>query len=372
MKNFLSLVLSFFIIMASVPVVAVIYKDEILAKTAKVNEAALQEAAGENASEKSEATEKSEAAEKSEKAETSEPTAKAAPAAAGAQSAATAKPDKVKVLLHENKKVVSVKTEFYIISVLAKEIDIASPAEALKAQAVCIYTFLLRARAQSESREYDITDDPAHHQSFLTEAALKKFWGEQYKANYQKLAGIVQAVDGIYLDYAGEPALAAYHSSNAGLTESAESYWGEAYPYLQPVESIGDALCADYKQAVAFTPAQLKKALATLKDKKFRFAESPSDWLGSADYTPSHTVKSLTVGGTALSGRELRQACKLKSSFFTVTYKGGKFIFTVSGYGHGVGMSQEGAKYMAALGFSYREILLHYYNGVAIKGANAV
>ena len=51
MKNFLSLVLSFFIIMASVPVVAVIYKDEILAKTAKVNEAALQEAAGENASE---------------------------------------------------------------------------------------------------------------------------------------------------------------------------------------------------------------------------------------------------------------------------------------------------------------------------------
>ncbi len=78
------------------------------------------------------------------------------------------------------------------------------------------------------------------------------------------------------------------------------------------------------------------------------------------------------IGGITLKGSEMRSALELKSSVFTVIYKNGKFIFTTDGYGHGVGLSQAGAQYMAKLGFSYKDIIYHYYNGVEILGGNNV
>ncbi|MBR0413572.1 MAG: stage II sporulation protein D [Clostridia bacterium] len=358
MKNFFTLVLSFAIIMASVPAVSLFYKDEFLSKSEHLAAAAPSAAAGESAGEKSETTSK-------ESAKTT-----TQPAAASAASSAAVS-DKVRVLLHKENKVVTVSTAFYVISVLAKEIDIAAPTEALKAQAVCIYTFLKHSAAGS-SANYDITDNPATHQSFLSKKALQKFWGESYEENYKKLQKIVAAVSGLYLEYGGKPALAAYHSSNAGMTESAANYWGEDYPYLRATESIGDSLCNTYAQKVRLKPAALQKALAGLKGKDFHFPDSPSDWVGTIRKTPAGTVTDIELGGVSLTGRELREALGLKSSFFTLKYQKGQFVLTVSGYGHGVGLSQEGAKYMARLGFTYRDILLHYYNGVAIKGENAV
>ena len=94
--------------------------------------------------------------------------------------------------------------------------------------------------------------------------------------------------------------------------------------------------------------------------------------MGAVKTTPSATVSAIEIGGVALTGREVREALKLKSPFFTIRYQNGKFVFKVSGFGHGVGLSQEGAKYMAKLGFNYRAILLHYYNGVAIKEENSI
>ena len=258
------------------------------------------------------------------------------------------------------------------IPTLAKEIDINAPDEALKAQAVCIYTFLKHAREQKDASDYDITDNPAHHQAFLTRGQLHTFWGENYEANYQKLQKIVAAVKGQYMSYKGQTVLAAYHSSNAGRTESASVYWGENYPYLQPVTSIGDTLCPAYMTKVVFSPEEFKSALSKAKDKTFHFPESPSDWLGEINTSPSGTVTDVTLADVTLTGREMRDLLSLKSSFFTLRYVGGNFLLKVSGYGHGVGLSQEGAKYMASLGFSYKDILCHYYNGVEIKEENAV
>ena len=355
MRFFLSLVLSFIILLAAVPAVSLFYKDEILTKNESIVQAL---------EEKEQTAAKEEPAQK--KAEKSEEISAAVSTSAKRKSAV------VKVLLHAKKEIVTVSREFYIVSVLAKEIDIASPDEALKAQAVCIATFLKRTSAGLSDKDYDITDNPAVHQSFLTEAALKKFWGGSYEKNYKKLQKIVAAVDGQILIFEGKPALAAYHSSNAGTTESAENYWGEAYPYLVAVPSIGDTLCKDYRTEVRFSPKELQKKLVTIKGKSFDFPESPSDWLGETALTPSGTVQTLTIASVPLTGRELREALGLKSSFFETQYQNGEFVFTVSGYGHGVGLSQEGAKYMAKLGFTYEDILLHYYKGVEITRENKV
>lgn len=346
MRNFLCLALSFMIIIAAVPAVSLFYKDEVLTKTEtdlSVN-ANLPETKNEENAAKQEEN--------------------------NVTQTSTGTGSKVKVLLHKSGKIIKVSKLFYIISVLAKEIDISSPDEALKAQAVCIQTFLKRTAENLKEEKYDISDDPAVHQSFLSSDELKKFWGESYDKNYKKLETIAKSVEGQYLSFGGETVLAAYHSSNAGRTESAENYWGQKYDYLTAVESPGDKLCRDFKNSFKFTPAELKKKLATLGEKHFTFPESPSDWVGTKDVTPSGTVKSIEIGSEILSGREIRKALGLKSSFFEIEYKNGSFIFTVSGYGHGVGLSQEGAKYMAKLGFDYKTILTHYYKGVEILTEN--
>ena len=79
------------------------------------------------------------------------------------------------------------------------------------------------------------------------------------------------------------------------------------------------------------------------------------------------TVVSQTVGGVSLTGREWRERCGLRSACFTVTYADGEFRFAVKGYGHGVGMSQYGAQFLARSGYTWEEILHHYYTDVEIR-----
>lgn len=193
MRNFLCLALSFMIIIAGVPAVSLFYKDEVLTK--------------------SESTLKTAALPKENK---TEPKPQQTQNEKIKENGA-----KVKVLLHKSGKIIKVSELFYIVSVLAKEIDISSPEEALKAQAVCIQTFLKRTAENLKDEKYDISDDPSVHQSFLTKDELKKFWGESYDKNFKKLEKTVKSVEGQYLSFGGETVLAAYHSSNAGRTESA-------------------------------------------------------------------------------------------------------------------------------------------------------
>ena len=78
--------------------------------------------------------------------------------------------------------------------------------------------------------------------------------------------------------------------------------------------------------------------------------------------------KSFTLGGERFSGVELRTLFSLRSTAFTLDYDG-DFRFTVTGFGHGVGMSQYGAEVMAEEGSDYREILAHYYPGTELETA---
>ena len=67
-----------------------------------------------------------------------------------------------------------------------------------------------------------------------------------------------------------------------------------------------------------------------------------------------------------MGGTTLRGALSLRSASFTVDYGDGQFSITTHGYGHGVGLSQYGAKSMAEGGASWREILTYYFPGCEI------
>ena len=75
----------------------------------------------------------------------------------------------------------------------------------------------------------------------------------------------------------------------------------------------------------------------------------------------------MTIGGVTVTGAQARTIFGLRSATFTLTYADGTFTFSVTGFGHGVGMSQYGADAMAEEGKTYSEILQHYYTGVTVE-----
>jgi stage II sporulation protein D len=70
------------------------------------------------------------------------------------------------------------------------------------------------------------------------------------------------------------------------------------------------------------------------------------------------------LGETEVSASKFREEFGLKSCFFDIEYDDGEFTVTCYGHGHGAGMSQYGADYMARQGSSWRDILKHYYKGI--------
>ena len=269
-----------------------------------------------------------------------------------------------RVLITDTGKVEKIGRTEYLFGTVASEMGADCPAEALKAQAVACYTYALYRKNENSDKDYDLTDSPDTDQKYQSRAALMQKWGD----NAEKYAAAVdsavsQTLGYVITDADGAPILAAYHAVSSGRTESAQVVWGQDYDYLQPVESIGDLLSPDYLSVRKFTEAELAEKLS----EKVALTGDASAWIGGGDYSDSGTVISYTFGGTKIDGSYIRDALGLRSAAFDVSYKDGEFVFNVKGWGHGVGMSQYGARYLASTGSTFVEILSHYYTGCKMK-----
>ena len=149
------------------------------------------------------------------------------------------------------------------------------------------------------------------------------------------------------------------------MTEASENVWGTALPYLVAVDSSTDLNADNYLYTVQFTAEQMQQALAGLG--LLPDPAAPASWFGEAALTPSGYVASLPVCGQNVTGPALRKALGLRSACFTVQYQEGSFLLTTKGYGHGVGLSQWGAKALAEQGQSAEEILAHYFPGTELR-----
>lgn len=253
----------------------------------------------------------------------------------------------------------------FLIYTVAAEMPASYPTEALKAQAVASYTYYTyqKNRELEGLHGADFADPPSSFPASYSAESLKERWGKQYQAYLKKIADAVDAVDGELVRFEGKPIFAAYHSCNSGRTESAKVVWGVDYRYLQSVNSAGDALSPHASSTVTVSDKAFAAAFPDLK-----LEGDAGKWItGTPTVSNAGTVTAITIGGKEFSGREVRTALSLKSACFTVKHEKEGFIFTVSGYGHGVGMSQYGAKALADQGFTYKEILTHYYRDTEVK-----
>lgn len=263
--------------------------------------------------------------------------------------------------------VISVSMADWLPGVVAGEMPASFEDEALRAQAVAARTYILsRGRTGVLAHpDADVCDDPGCCKAHSDEALLREKWGDKYDEYWARMQRAVRDTDGQYLEYGGEAIQALFHSSSAGRTEDSGAVWN-ALPYLVSVTSpeTGEDV-PNYVSGLSLTVTDFAGKLREAGE-IVDLSGTPDTWVGDIRLDDSGRVESAVIGGAELTGTRLREIFGLRSTAFTLEYVNGGFTFTVTGYGHGVGMSQYGANVMAKEGRSYEEILAHYYPGTEL------
>lgn len=251
-------------------------------------------------------------------------------------------------------RVVSLELEDYVIGVVGAEMPALFNSEALKAQSVIARTYALKANSMGR-----VLSDNESTQSYKDNGELSNLWGGNYDSYYNKVRDAVNSTKGVYLTYNGNYIEAVYHSTSNGRTEDSSNVWGNYFPYLVSVESSFDNTNPSFSISKSFSYSELSSKLGININ-----ASSEFNILG---YTSGGRVSSVSIDGVEFSGISFRSKLGLRSADFDIDKSTDGIIVTTRGYGHGVGMSQYGANGMAKAGYSYRDILLHYYPGVSIE-----
>ena len=255
----------------------------------------------------------------------------------------------------------------YLWRVVAAEMPASFELEALKAQAAAARTYTLSklGRTVEKHPDADVCTDITCCQAYIDPDQAAANWGDNAAAYTAKITSAVSETDGMAVLYDGQPIQAVFFSSAAGRTVDAVEVWGNSVPYLTVVDSPEGDEVPNYHSTVTFTPEEFKsKLLAQYPDADL--SGDPAGWFQNTVPNSAGGVEQVDVGGVTVSGGALRTLLGLRSTSFTVTADSQGVTFSVTGYGHGVGMSQYGANALAKQGKTYDEILKWYYTGVEV------
>lgn len=310
--------------------------------------------------------------------------------------------------------------ESYLKGVVPYEMHDSWPEEALKAQAVCARTYVMRVGARHSSYGFDV----------CTSEHCQVYHGVdyQYKNHTYVSDAAVDDTAGICMYYNGAYVYAVYSASNGGASEDVKNVWGSNYPYLKgkedPYETSIASSIGGYHYSVKYTAASLGSRMAS-RYSNYKLSTLTDVYV--SEFTPSGNVYEVTFvdknGKTyTVTGETCRLALGTKSQRFTINgdsgnefhISGGETISSVAGSyiisgsgevdvfdgdvyvitaegveelgaekggndisdgiliegtgnGHNVGMSQWGANAMAKEGFDFMDILNFYFTGITIE-----
>lgn len=270
--------------------------------------------------------------------------------------------------------VVELSLEDYTRYAIAAEMPASYHLEALKAQGVAALTYALREAITQRSLPEEERDpgllgadfaaDPGDRRGYMTEDTAREFYGEQFDYSWNRITQAARTACRCAALYDGEPIAAAYHAISAGdTTERAENIWDGPLPYLVEADSSWDILAPGYKSTVSVTDGELKELLTAAGA---NLLPDPATWLSVLERSPAGYVTEVQAGSITLHGNRLRNLLGLRSSAFELERTHTGYTFYVRGYGHGAGLSQAGADYLARQGETFDEILLHYYTGITL------
>ncbi len=256
----------------------------------------------------------------------------------------------------------------YLWRVVAAEMPAAFHLEALKSQAVAARTYAVAKMAAPVDNhpDADMCTDINCCQAYITPEQAAVNWGEDAQMYTDKVAEAVAGTDGAVATYGGAPIEAVFFSSASGRTVDAVEVWGNAVPYLTGVQSPEGEEVPNYHSTMSL-PIEGFQSIFLSQYPNANFSGAQEHWFANVIHNSAGGVDKLDIGGVTVTGKDVRTLFGLRSANFTVSASGGAVIFSVTGYGHGVGMSQYGANALAKEGKSYEEIIKWYYTGVTLE-----
>ncbi len=241
----------------------------------------------------------------------------------------------------------------YLAGVIETEAGSNAPEEFFGAQAVLCRTYALRNWDRHAEEGFNLCDH-THCQAFN---GLK----DQNPVIY---TAVLTTHNMVVADRYSRLIVAAYHSNSGGETEQASDVWPVGYDYLRAIIDPFSKNQKHYQWRESLSPATW---IAYLQAKGFDVKNAKA---ANLLIQQPHRKKSFIYGDDTLSLSVIREDLGFKSAFFDMVLTGDTLIFNGRGYGHGIGLSQEGAMEMAREGYSYSDILRFYFNDVQIIDLN--
>ena len=259
----------------------------------------------------------------------------------------------IRVKRMKNEEIERMPLEEYIVGVLAGEMPIDFDLEALKAQAVASRSYALKRIEYNKDKDYDVVDS-IMNQVYLDNDYLKDAWGNSYVRNINKLRKAVNATIDEYLEYDDKVVDAMFFSTSNGYTEDSLNIFGFDCDYLKSVESPWDKeVSSAYLTTKTMNLTEFYRRLNIPYNKNLNIEIQKR--------SSTNRILLLKINNVSFKGTEVYNALSLRSTDFTIELQGDTVSITTKGYGHGVGMSQYGALGMAKAGYTYEQILKHYY-----------
>jgi SpoIID/LytB domain protein len=253
--------------------------------------------------------------------------------------------------------------EDYVVQVVSTEASVEDEPEALKALAVAARTYTLKNLGRHKNEGYD----------FCSTTHCQRF---QKVVPRRALLAAVKETSGMVLrDDQGQIIDAYFSASCGGMTANINTLWGvDAPEYLRGVRDDYCQSGSHYRWSDVITSQQLASALRS--DARTDVGQTIRD-LAITKYDETGRAESISISGDrtrAISGWEFKLIIGralgwnvLKSSRFDVSRVGSQFVFRGGGFGHGLGLCQEGSHVMAQRGHSFQQILAHYYPGASVR-----
>lgn len=279
----------------------------------------------------------------------------------------------IRVRISKTGEIIAMDINDYLRGVVPSEMPPSYNIEALRAQAVVARTYTYRKMlSKAEGQDADICDNHAHCQAFYNKDTLFSIWKkrgfsqELIQEYWSKINEAVVSTQNQVITYNGEYIKAFFHASSPYRTENIDQIWGgEKLPYLISVENKESE---DYQNRTSQVIVSFSDFITKIKEKfgyDIKIEERKSICIN--EYTTSGRVKNIKINDYIVSAENLRVLFGLKSTDFNIVVNEDSITFNVTGYGHGVGMSQVGANSYASDGLSYVDIIKHYYTDVEVK-----
>ncbi len=287
------------------------------------------------------------------------------------------KDDTISLYLNSSKKIIRLSLEDYVKGVVAAEMPASFNKEAIKAQAVAARTYVYKRKKSLGGSgcnlhpNADVCDDPTHCQAWNTKGDMLKKWGIfSYYHYFSKINQAVNSTAGIIILYQGKPIDPLFFSTSNGKTENSEDVWGNSIPYLRSVTSAGEETSPRFFAVKQIPVEEVVNKIREMWPDAIIDSKNPERQWKVLEVSEGGRIKTMQIGNKIIKGTEFRSLFNLNSTDFKWERSGSTIKFSCTGYGHGVGMSQYGAEAMANSGFTFVDIIKHYYTDVEVKKIN--